>query len=98
MVDFLKFAYSRTDVFRKLYKSLPVAGIDGTLKYRMKQTKAYKNVHAKTGSYTAINALAGYLKASNGHDIAFVIMNQNVLSAAKARDFQDKVCGVLCEF
>ena len=64
----------------------------------MKQTKAYKNVHAKTGSYTAINALAGYLKASNGHDIAFVIMNQNVLSAAKARDFQDKVCGVLCEF
>ena len=98
LVDFLKFAYSRTDVFRKLYKSLPVAGIDGTLKYRMKQTKAYKNVHAKTGSYTAINALAGYLKASNGHDIAFVIMNQNVLSAAKARDFQDKVCGVLCEF
>lgn len=97
LVDFLKFAYSRTEVFRKLYKALPVAGVDGTLKYRMKQSKAYKNVHAKTGSYTAINALAGYLKAVNGHEIAFAIMNQNVLSAAKAREFQDKVCEVLCE-
>ena len=55
LVDFLKFAYSRTDIFRKLYKALPVAGIDGTLKNRMKQGAAFKNVHAKTGSYTAIN-------------------------------------------
>lgn len=97
LVDFLKFAYSRTDVFQKLYKALPIAGVDGTLKYRMQQGKAYKNVHAKTGSYTAINALAGYLKAANGHEIAFAIMNQNVLSAAKAREFQNKVCEVLCE-
>lgn len=97
LVDFLKYAYSRTEVFRKLYKALPVAGVDGTLKYRMKQSKAYKNVHAKTGSYTAINALAGYLKAANGHEIAFAIMNQNVLSASKAREFQDKVCEVFCE-
>lgn len=97
LVDFLKFAYSRTDVFQKLYKALPIAGVDGTLKYRMQQGKACKNVHAKTGSYTAINALAGYLKAANGHEIAFAIMNQNVLSAAKAREFQNKVCEVLCE-
>lgn len=98
LVDFLKFAYSRTDVFQKLYKALPIAGVDGTLKYRMKQGKAYKKVHAKTGSYTAINALAGYLKAANGHEIAFAVMNQNVLSAAKAREFQDKVCETLCEW
>ena len=97
LVDFLKFAYSRTDVFRKLYKALPIAGVDGTLKYRMQQGKACKNVHAKPGSYTAINTLAGYLKAANGHEIAFAIMNQNVLSAAKAREFQNKVCEVLCE-
>ena len=82
---------------QKLYKALPIAGVDGTLKYRMQQGKACKNVHAKTGSYTAINALAGYLKAANGHEIAFAIMNQNILSAAKAREFQNKVCEVLCE-
>lgn len=95
MVDFLKYAYSRTEVFRMLYKSLPVGGIDGTLKNRMKSAATFRNVHAKTGSFTAINTLAGYLKMKNGHEVAFAIMNQNVLSAAKARAFQDKVCEVI---
>lgn len=97
LVDFLKFAYSQTDVFQKLYKALPVAGVDGTLKNRMKTGRAFKNVHAKTGSYTAINALAGYLKNGKGHRIAFAIMNQNVLPAAKAREFQNKVCEILSQ-
>lgn len=97
LVDFLKFAYSQTDVFQKLYKALPVAGVDGTLKNRMKTGRAFKNVHAKTGSYTAINALAGYLKNGKGHQIAFAIMNQNVLPAAKAREFQNKVCEILSQ-
>lgn len=97
LVDFLKYAYSRTDVFQKLYKSLPIAGVDGTLQNRMKNGKAYKNVHAKTGSYTAINALAGYLKAASGNEIAFAIMNQNVLSASQAREFQNRVCELLCK-
>lgn len=93
LVAFLRHAYSRTDVFRKLYKALPVGGIDGTLKNRMPRgTRSYKNVHAKTGSFTAINCLAGYLRADNGHEIAFAIMNQNALSGREARVFQDAVC------
>lgn len=96
LVAFLKFAYSRTDVFQKLYKALPIGGVDGTLKNRMRKgTPSYKNVHAKTGSFTAINCLAGYLKANNGHHIAFAIMNQNVLSGREARKFQDAVCDML---
>lgn len=93
LVAFLRHAYSRTDVFQKLYKALPIGGIDGTLKNRMQRgTRSFRNVHAKTGSYTAINCLAGYLKADNGHEIAFAIMNQNVLSGRDARTFQDAIC------
>lgn len=93
LISFLRHAYSRTDVFRKLYKALPIGGVDGTLAYRMKKgTPSHRNVHAKTGSFTAINCLAGYLKAANGHEIAFAIMNQNVLSGREARAFQDAVC------
>lgn len=93
LISFLRYAYSRTDVFRKLYKALPIGGVDGTLEYRMKKgTPSHRNVHAKTGSFTAINCLAGYLKAGNGHEIAFAIMNQNVLSGREARAFQDAVC------
>lgn len=95
LVDFLKYAYTRPEVYRKLYNALPIAGVDGTLKNRMKQGLAYKKVRAKTGSYTGINALAGYLKDRRGHQIAFAIMNQNVLSAAKARALQDKICELL---
>lgn len=93
LVSFLRYAYSRTDVFRKLYKALPIGGVDGTLEFRMKKgTPSHKNVHAKTGSFTAVNCLAGYLKARNGHEIAFAIMNQNALSGREARAFQDAVC------
>ena len=41
LVDFLKYAYSRTGIFRKLYKSLPVGGVDGTLKNRMKSMPTF---------------------------------------------------------
>ncbi|NCC10733.1 MAG: D-alanyl-D-alanine carboxypeptidase/D-alanyl-D-alanine-endopeptidase [Bacteroidia bacterium] len=97
VVDFLKFAHSRSDIFERLYPTLPIAGIDGTLKNRMKGGAAFKKVHAKTGSFTAINNLAGYARLKNGHLVAFAIMNQNILSAKQARRFQDKVCEWLCE-
>lgn len=96
LVAFLRYAYSQTDLFCKLYKALPVGGVDGTLKNRMKRgTPSYRNVHAKTGSFTGINTLSGYLRDDRGHLIAFSIMNQNVLSGREARAFQDRVCDAL---
>ena len=95
LLEYLKYAYYHSDIFLPFYESLPIAGIDGTLQHRMKQTKAQGNVRAKTGTVTGISSLAGYAKAANGHQLAFVIINQNVLKAAQARAFQDKVCGIL---
>ncbi len=95
LLAYLKYAYAHRDVFLPLYDSLPIAGVDGTLQNRMKQTRTRGNVHAKTGSVTGVSSLAGYVKASNGHLLAFVIINQNVLKASNARAFQDKVCDIL---
>jgi len=97
LIAYLKFAHSQNHVFKELYPALPIAGVDGTLSGRMKEGKAYKKVHAKTGSVTGVSSLAGYATASNGHLIAFSIINQNVMQGAKARAFQDKVCELLCE-
>ena len=97
LLEYLKYAYYHRDVFLPFYESLPIAGIDGTLKNRMKKTPAYRNVRAKTGSVTGVSSLAGYAKASNGHQLAFVIINQNVMKLRKARAFQDKVCTILCQ-
>ncbi|WP_321439103.1 D-alanyl-D-alanine carboxypeptidase/D-alanyl-D-alanine-endopeptidase [uncultured Bacteroides sp.] len=97
LIAYLKYAYSQKQVFKELYPALPIAGVDGTLGGRMKEGKAYKNVHAKTGSVTGVSSLAGYATVPNGHLIAFSIINQNVMENAKARAFQDKVCELLCE-
>lgn len=96
LLEYLKYAYYHADIFQPFYESLPIAGVDGTLEHRMKKSKAYANVHAKTGTVTGVSSLAGYAKAPNGHMIAFSIINQNVMKSRVARAFQDKVCDILC--
>ena len=92
MVEYLKYAYYHRPVFLSLYDALPIAGVDGTLKGRMRGTPAANNVRAKTGSVRGVSSLAGYVKARNGHQLAFVIINQNIMQLRKARDLQDKIC------
>jgi D-alanyl-D-alanine carboxypeptidase/D-alanyl-D-alanine-endopeptidase (penicillin-binding protein 4) len=53
---------------------LPVAGEDGTLAWRMRGTAAAGNVHAKTGSMTYVNGLAGYVTSAAGEHLAFAIL------------------------
>ncbi len=57
------------EVFRN---SLPIAGIDGTLRGRLKNFSG--RIFAKTGSMTYGNSLAGYAKSSNGETYAFAII------------------------
>lgn len=93
----LRYAFSRQEIFTSFYESLPIAGVDGTLKKRMIDTPAFNNVRAKTGTLTGVYSLAGYATAANGHQLAFCIINQGVESASEARAFQDKVCVLLCK-
>lgn len=97
LLRLLRYAYRHKPIYDHLLPSLPVAGEDGTLKKRMKDTRAEGNVQAKTGTLTGIISLAGYCTASNGHRLCFAIINQGVQRAREARDFQDKICDILCE-
>ena len=97
MADVLRHVYRQPEIYQHLKKSLPIAGIDGTLKNRMKKTTAYRRVFAKTGTLTGVASLAGYAIANNGHTLAFVIINQNILTLSLARAWQDKVCEELCK-
>src|SRR5712671_2925426 len=54
--------------------TLPIAGVDGTLRYRMKGTAAERNVHAKTGTIGNVNTLSGYVTTAAGERLAFSLM------------------------
>ena len=96
LTAFLRHAWRNESIRRHLEPSLSIAGIDGTLKDRMKNTAAYRNVRAKTGTLTGISSLAGYATAANGHQLAFTIINQGIVKAKDGKAFQDKVCALLC--
>ena len=96
LTAFLRHAWRNESIRRHLEPSLPIAGIDGTLKDRMKNTAAHRNVRAKTGTLTGISSLAGYATAANGHQLAFAIINQGIVKAKDGKAFQDKVCALLC--
>lgn len=96
LVRLLTYAWRNKNIGDCLLPALPIAGVDGTLKSRMKGTAAAERVWAKTGTVTGISSLAGYCRAANGHTLCFAIINQGVLRGSEGRAFQDKVCGILC--
>ncbi|MDZ7766320.1 MAG: D-alanyl-D-alanine carboxypeptidase/D-alanyl-D-alanine-endopeptidase [Melioribacteraceae bacterium] len=97
VIELLKFMYyDEPEIYGKIFETLPTAGVDGTLKYRMKFGNAYKNVKAKTGTISGVSTLSGYLTAANNHLIAFSIFIQNYSGSAKrARQIQDNICNIL---
>lgn len=56
----------------EFFSSLPIGGIDGTLKNRFKDIS--ETVRAKTGLLTGVVGLAGYGRSPNGEPFTFVLM------------------------
>ena len=80
-------------VFRR---SLAVAGVDGTLKDRMRGTRAAGNVRAKTGTLNAASSLSGYVTTASGHLLSFsMLMNGSALPVTRAQAAQDAVAVLL---
>ncbi len=93
----LRYAWHTPAIRNVLVPTLPVAGVDGTLEKRMRNTVAQGNVKAKTGTLSGISSLAGYCTTADGRDLCFVILNQGIMRQSMGRNFQDRVCVALCE-
>ncbi len=71
-------AMARDPKFAATFEALlPIAGKDGTLRGRMKGTKAEGVVHAKTGTLSGVRSLSGYLQTADGEHIGFSIIANN---------------------
>ena len=77
--------------------SLPIAGIDGTLKRRMKGTAAERWVRAKTGSLTGIVSMAGYAGRKDGRVIPFVLIYNGSADEGVVRSSFDNVMQALVQ-
>ncbi|HEX7956771.1 MAG TPA: D-alanyl-D-alanine carboxypeptidase/D-alanyl-D-alanine-endopeptidase, partial [Pyrinomonadaceae bacterium] len=79
--------------------ALPVAGVDGTLRNRMKGTPAQGNVRAKTGTLGTATSLAGFVMSAAGERLAFALMINNPPRDANPRaEFTDAVAVLLASF
>ncbi len=91
LVNLLRFMASHPQA-KVFSDSLPVAGVDGTLRNRMRDTIAQGRVRAKTGSLGRVSTLSGYLTTQSGEELAFaILMNNYNGTSATARAVQDAI-------
>ncbi len=77
------------DLYRN---SLPIAGISGSLKNRMKGTIAQGIVQAKTGSMSGIISLSGYITPTQHSPLVFsIILNQHDRSTSSMAKVIDEI-------
>jgi D-alanyl-D-alanine carboxypeptidase/D-alanyl-D-alanine-endopeptidase (penicillin-binding protein 4) len=75
----------RSPNYATFYASLPVAGVDGTLENRMRNTPLQGNVHAKTGTVSNVRSLSGYMTTAAGEPMVFsMIVNHHTVTSRDA--------------
>jgi D-alanyl-D-alanine carboxypeptidase/D-alanyl-D-alanine-endopeptidase (penicillin-binding protein 4) len=70
-------AMRRHEQFPVFYASLAIAGVDGTIRNRMKGSPAEGNVHAKTGTVDRARSLSGYVTTADGRMLLFSFLCNN---------------------
>jgi D-alanyl-D-alanine carboxypeptidase/D-alanyl-D-alanine-endopeptidase (penicillin-binding protein 4) len=79
-------AMRRSPDFQPFYDALPVAGVDGTIRNRMKGTRAAGNVHAKTGTLDKARSLSGYVTTADGRMLLFSALCNNYVVPTRRVD------------
>lgn len=92
LVDLISVAH-RVQGDEGLIAALPVAGEEGTMRARLRQSG--KRVRAKTGTLRGVSGLSGVITSENGTgQVAFSILinvREGALPAARRRDVEDRI-------
>ena len=82
--------------FKSYWVALPIAGLDGTLRTRMRGTAAARNLHGKTGTLDIASSLSGYVTSADGHNLVFsMLMNGRPINGSAAHAAQDAIGAAL---
>ncbi len=89
ITEVLQYAYTNKLIGPDFVKSLPIAGVDGTLKKRFRGSGLEGRVIAKTGYINNVRALSGYAFTRSGDVLAFSILSNGV--GPRVKTFQSKM-------
>ncbi len=80
------------DVF---YESFPIAGVDGTIRTRMRETPAANNLRGKTGTLEFVRSLSGYVSTADDQLLVYSLLsNHFTVPVSRVTRLQDAI-GVL---
>jgi D-alanyl-D-alanine carboxypeptidase/D-alanyl-D-alanine-endopeptidase (penicillin-binding protein 4) len=99
LVSILDRVYHDDRLRHPFERTLPIAGVDGTLAHRLAGTPAFANARAKTGSYSNARAMAGYVTTAAGETLAFSILANNYAVPPEVIDrASDTIVNALARF
>ena len=88
--DLLVDAY-RSPFRNYLMQSLAIAGVDGTMKRRLKRTPVRGRGFFKTGTLRDVRAIAGYVKAADGKTYVMAILHNDPKARKRSLAAHDKL-------
>jgi D-alanyl-D-alanine carboxypeptidase/D-alanyl-D-alanine-endopeptidase (penicillin-binding protein 4) len=74
LATLLRFMWARFPLQAEYLASLPVAGRDGTIRWRMEGSEAEGRLRAKTGTLENVTSLSGYVENAAHRTLAFAIL------------------------
>jgi D-alanyl-D-alanine carboxypeptidase/D-alanyl-D-alanine-endopeptidase (penicillin-binding protein 4) len=81
--------------FSVFFDALPIAGVDGTIRTRMADTRAANNLRAKTGTIEFVRSLSGYVSTADDQLLVFSLLSNHFTTrVAEVTRLQDAI-GVL---
>lgn len=87
----------KTPVFEIYETSLPLAGVDGTLKNMLKGTAAEGNLKAKSGTLSDARAYSGYVTTRGGQELCFSIIMNNYKYSREVTQRLEKLMRLISE-
>lgn len=85
----------RSPNFQLFYDALPIAGVDGTIGTRMRNTAAQGNLHAKTGTLQMVRSLSGYVTTADKRLLLFSVLCNNWMTPQADVDRVADAIGVM---
>jgi serine-type D-Ala-D-Ala carboxypeptidase/endopeptidase (penicillin-binding protein 4) len=85
--------------FTVYYDAFPIAGVDGTIRSRMKGTPAENNLHGKTGTIEFVRSLSGYVDTADGQRLVFSFLSNHFTTpVSEITRVQDAVGALLASY